>query len=315
MRYQVVAALFAVLCAQVVGAPPARAVPVDGLYEALVEGNSTESGRAAAAADALRQVVVRVTGRSAAATDPVLQGMYEGATRWVQTYRTTAPGQVAVIFDQTLVEAGLTKAGQHLWGRDRPRILAVVEATAEIVPALRRDLQGAALLRGVPLAFPETDTEPPPDVREGRPGALESLAKAFGADGVLLVRATPVATSAAWWAPGGYGTAEGSAVEVFSQLADRMGAAQSLAVAENARHRVVVHGVHDLASLVSATRALGALPSVSAVSLESLVASTAKLRLTGPADSTALKKAAQDSGHFAVGDAGGSRDVDLVYRP
>ncbi len=53
---------------------------VEGLYEGTGAGDATDAGRAAAAADALRQVVVRLTGRREAATDPALAALVRQAT-------------------------------------------------------------------------------------------------------------------------------------------------------------------------------------------------------------------------------------------
>ena len=129
----------------------ARAVPLEGLYEATVPGDSTEAGRAPAAAEALRQVAIRVTGRGVAGTDPGLQTLYADAPKYVLTYRSVAPGLVAVTFDVPLVEAALTRLSQRLWGRERPQFLVVMEGSATALAAARRDLQVAAQIRGVPL--------------------------------------------------------------------------------------------------------------------------------------------------------------------
>jgi hypothetical protein len=315
MRYRIALALSVLLAGLVTPLERAIAVPVEGLYEAIVPGNSTEAGRAAAAADALRQVVVRVTGRSAAAADPGLQPLYDGSTKWVQTYRSVPGGQVAVSFDAALVDAALAKAGQHVWGRERPKVLAIVDGPVPLLPAARRDLQAAGLLRGLPVVFPETDAEPPADVREGRPEALQAVGRAFGAEVVLVVHMSAASVSSVWLGPGGAGSATGALADVFQTLADRIGAAQAVPVVENGRLLVVVHHVNDLQALVTVTTALSALPSVRSVTLESVVAATVKLRLGAGADAAGLRKALHDAGHFDVGEGGGPREIDLVYRP
>jgi len=99
-----------------VGALPlAQAAPVPGLYEGTVPATDrSPKGLAMVYPEALRQVAVRVTGRPAAASDPVLAPLYADANRFVQTWRPAGTGQVAVGFDAQAVGAALVKAGQAL---------------------------------------------------------------------------------------------------------------------------------------------------------------------------------------------------------
>ncbi len=300
------------------GFAPVRAgsaVPVEGLYEGAVAGEATETGRAAAAADALRQVVVRVSGRSVAAKDPALQSLYGDAAKYVQTFRSVAPGQVAVSFDPNLVEEALAKAGQPLWGRERPQVLVVLDGPAAAQAGVRRDLLVAAQLRGIPCTFPETKTEPPMDVREGKPEALQAVAKAFGADALLVLHFGGTVVSGDWHGPGGDGTAIGAITDVMQVMADRLGSALALPAGESGKVSVVVHGVSDLKAFVSALSQLANLPSVRGVSVEGVTASTLKVRVSGAMDADGLRKVVGDLGHFEVAASGGLREVDVVYRP
>jgi len=314
MRYRFVATFLLAL----LGLGPVRAsvaAPVEGLFEATVSGDSTESSRGMVSADALRQVVVRVTGRAGAGTDPALASLYADAPRFVQTFRSMAAGQVTVSFDATLVETALTKASQRLWGRDRPQIMVVLDGPASAQAATRRDLMQAGQLRGLPLNFAESKSEPPPELREGKPEALRSAAKTFGADGLLLVRIGAASVSAVWSGPAGEGTATGTVTEIFDAMADRLGSALAVSGADSARLTVVIQGVADLKSFAGALSQLASLPSVRGLSIETVSATALKIRITG-SDAVTLRKAARDGGHFDVHDDGVSpRQIDLVYRP
>jgi Uncharacterized protein conserved in bacteria (DUF2066) len=315
MRYRNLWAIW--LCAWSIFLLPqaSLAVPVDGLYDGSVTGNSTEAGRSAAAAEALRQVVVRVTGRSAAASEPALQGLYSDAAKYVQTFRSVASGQVTVTFDAGLVDAALAKAGQHVWGRDRPRVYAILVGSPASQLAARRDLDAVAVLRGLPVSYPETAAEPPADLRDGRPEALLAWGRSAGAEVVLVLRLGPNASTGTWVGPGGAGSTNGSVEDVFQALADRVGGALATPVTEPGRVRVVVHGVDTLRAYVSVTTAIAGFPSVRSVVVDAVVASTLKLHLVGSADAAVVRKAARDAGHFEVGEAGGAREVDLEYHP
>ena len=309
------AALCLLVCLGIAPGGISHAVPVEGLYEATVSGDSTEAGRAPAAAEALRQVVVRVTGRSTAASDPTLQSLYSEASRFVQTFRSVAPGQISVAFDADLVETALATAGQRLWGRDRPQFLVILDGSVVFQANARRDLQGVGLARGIPWVFADSRAEPPPGVRDGNPDALRGVAKTFGVDGVLLLKLGSSAATAVWTGPAGEGTASGAPVEIADGIADRLGSTLAISAAESGRLWVVVQGVTDLSSYVAALAQINALPAVRSVAVDAVAASTLKLRVSGVSDAANLRKAARDAGHFDVGEGGGVREIDLVYRP
>jgi Uncharacterized protein conserved in bacteria (DUF2066) len=309
------AAISLFLCLGLTLAVSGHAVPVEALYEATVAGDSTDAGRAPAATEALRQVVVRVTGRSAAWNDASLQGLYAEASRLVQTFRTVAPGQLTVAFDPELVESALAKAGQRLWGRERPQFLVIFDGASAQQSMIRKDVQAAGQIRGIPWTFADSRVDPPAGVREGDPEALRGVAKTFGSDGVLLFKlGGPVAT-AVWTGPAGDGTATGTPTEVVDVLADRLGSALGVSAAESGRLSVVVHGVADLSAYVAVLGQINALPAVRAVAVESISASAIKLGVMGPSDAAGLRKSAHDGGHFDVADGGGTRSIELVYRP
>jgi len=315
MRYRSVVAVCLWALAAFAPLQTTCAVPVEGLYDGAVPGDSTEAGRSAAAAEALRQVAVRVTGRSAASADPALQPFFAEAAKYVQTFRSVAAGQVTVSFDPALVNAALAKAGQHVWGRDRPRTLVVLDGAGSGSISVKREIQAAATLRGLPVVLSDTDAEPSAEVREGRPEALQALGRPAGAEAVLLLRLAGGTTSGVWVGPGGTGTATGGVADVIGALADRLGVALAVSVGESGRIGVVVHGVNDLRAFATVTDALRALPSVRSVAVDSIVASTIKLRVTGPLDLAGLRRSLRENAHWELSEDGGSREIDMVYRP
>src|SRR5437879_217751 len=74
----------------------ARAVRV---YEVDVSGQSTT-----ALQDAMRQALVRATGRRESANDPALASLIEEAPKYVKSYSPGPRGETQVIFDRVAVE-------------------------------------------------------------------------------------------------------------------------------------------------------------------------------------------------------------------
>jgi uncharacterized protein len=322
----------ALLAGLLVAGPPASAsgVVVDRLYEGVGTGEATDAGRAAAAADALRQVVVRLTGRRAAATDPALAGLYADAGRLARTFRSAVGNQIVVDFDPDELDARLLQAGQRLWSRERPLTLVVlVNARPGAVrslgggadPDVRRAVAAAAQLRGLPLLWPTglpAAVEQPrvDDALAGRLGPLRELARQYGADAVLLGRVAPGATAWTWAGPAGEGAATGAADEGVQALADRFGAQFATAGARAGQIDAVVNGVRDLAGYAQAGTALAALAGVRSVALEQVTGDSLRFRLAFEGDADALRRALRDSARLAPDDsAPPAGALQLVLRP
>lgn len=331
MRFvnRIVAALLVGLLSS--GSPgPAFGVAVDALYEGTGAGDSTDAGRAAAATDALRQVVVRLTGRRAAATDPALAGLYAGAPRLARTFRSAPGNQLVVAFDPEALEAGLLQAGQRLWSRERPLTLVLLASakpgaprtlggTAD--PELRRVVATAAQQRGLPLLWPtglpaSIEQARVDDALAGRLEPLKDLMRQYGADALLVGRVTPAGTTWAWAGPAGEGAATGSGDEGVQALADRFGAQFATAGVRAGQIDAVVRGVRDLAGYALASNALAGLANVRGVALEEVSGDALHFRVAFDGDADALRRAARESGRFTPDDAappGGA--LQLVLRP
>ena len=322
------ALLAALLCA---GSPAAAVgAVVQGLYEGAGAGDATDAGRATAASDALRQVVVRLTGRRSAAADPALAGLYADARRFVRTFRTSAGSQLVVAFDPEPLDAALLQAGQRLWSAERPLTLVLLVSErpgaarslgGAADPELRRTVAAAAQLRGLPLAWPSglpasIEQARIDDALAGRLEPLKDLARQYGADAVLLGRVTPAAIFWSWSGPAGEGSATGAGDAGIQTLADRYGAQFATAGARAGQIEAVVRGVRDLAGYALASNALAALANVRSVFLEEASGESLRFRIAFDGDADALRRAAGDSGRFAPDEAAPpGAALQLVLRP
>ena len=216
-RRLVVAALGAVLLGMLLTLSSARAVEVSGLYTAEVELRSNESNpQRAAYADALRAVLVRITGREDAMVDEDLAALFPSADRYVQQFRRGPDNTLVVTLDGDAIEEVLRRGGYPVWDRDRPLTLvwlavdrgpdgrSIVAAddaeaamsflpTAEADRELREQILAAAELRGLPLLFPLMDAEDREtvafsDIWGGFDDALLQASRRYGASTILVGR-------------------------------------------------------------------------------------------------------------------------------
>ena len=168
------------LCAVLALASGASARAEVALYETEVAWSDQDEGdRASAFRQALRQVLVKVTGLRRFADAAQIESLVENAQGLVQQYqlRTVEVGlgetsvqepRLWARFDEGAVERLVRDAGLPVWSRPRPSVLAWIaaesdgsplmvgaEGSEEIAGILRR---GAAS-RGVSLALPLLDLE------------------------------------------------------------------------------------------------------------------------------------------------------------
>jgi hypothetical protein len=164
------------------------------VYEVDVSGQST-----AALQDAMRQALVRATGRRESANDPAFASLIADAPKYVNTYAPGPRGGTKVVFDSATVERAIAAAGRSVWDRERPFTLVVLSPplsrTAE--DAARSELEQAAAERGllislVPLSIVDANGS------ELGGDALLQLAQRYGGDEVLVGRADTGTSSAQW---------------------------------------------------------------------------------------------------------------------
>ena len=174
-------ALSAVVGLRVAEAPAAQAVAVG---EVTVAGSGDE-----AFADAMRTVLVRLTGRRSAANDPALATIVANARRYVQVFRPASGGSPArVTLDAAAIERAVTALGQPVWNRTRPVVLGVItQPPADADPAaVRKALEGAAGERGLPLKLVSAATAGLAGRDPVPPADAVAAARAQGADAALV---------------------------------------------------------------------------------------------------------------------------------
>jgi hypothetical protein len=178
-----VAALF--VLASMMAALPTRAAEVAGLYEAgvTVTSRDDERQRQQAFSSAMREVLVKLTGRADTNTNPAITRALNSPQSYVETWAYNSvlpddplaqPGQAAQIQLQvTFFQAGLqqllNEAGMSIWPQNRPDTLlwvAVQDELGERFLAAPFPDQGGDVLtavrneateRGVPLVLPLLD--------------------------------------------------------------------------------------------------------------------------------------------------------------
>ena len=161
----------------------AAAVEVTSLYTAEVPfDRSAPNARENAYRAALGEILVRVTGTTAAAESEELAANFPNPAQFVTQFRPAPDDKLVVSMDGPEIERVLRRAGATVWGSERP--LTVVWLAVdwglgerEIVAAddtdgppgaarsidrnrlLRERVQEVATRRGIPIVFPLMDTE------------------------------------------------------------------------------------------------------------------------------------------------------------
>ncbi len=189
-------------------APLATAVTVPRLYEATVPlADKSERGQSEALQEAMREVLVRVTGQRNAAYEPALSPLVNDARRYVQQFRVVGTNQFFAGFDGAKVEQLIVAAGQPLWGHQRPATLVCLEfvdgsgrplADGRSASTLTGAIERAATLRGLPVLWPSAAC--PGEIAESSITSGEgsrALAQEYAADAVLFGRASS-STAGSW---------------------------------------------------------------------------------------------------------------------
>src|SRR4030088_1748796 len=139
--------------------------------------------------DAMREVLVRATGRRESATDPALANLISEAQNYVKGYSPATRGQSQVIFDGVSVERAIVAAGRSVWDRNRPFTLVVLypplARTAE--DATRVEVEQAAIERGLPATLVPLSPVDAAGNDLGRE-ALMQMAQRYGGEAVLVGR-------------------------------------------------------------------------------------------------------------------------------
>jgi len=305
------------LCVLALGlSPRSLALTRSELYQAT----TTVAGRCdgndgAAFQAAMKTVLVRVTGRRAAAEDPALAPLISNARRYVQQCRNTPDNLLWVGFDGPAIERWLTQNGQPLWGHERPMtvvLLAVqtgaqsgIVISAEDTSDLKSAIDAAAISRGLPLLWPSAaDLQKNhldfAAVNTGAPATLGEIGRHLGGEGVLIGRASsPGAGANVRWihqfqdrSSEYSGTLEGvnRAADLYAGLFAASGNLVPL--------DIEITGVNDLRDYASVQNYLESLTFISHVSVESLAGGTIRYRLATRGGIDSLQRALSLNGRL-----------------
>ncbi len=186
----VCAALLLAACAVLPAAAwAARPVPV---FQVDVAGQTAPDLQ-----QAMRDALVRATGRRESASDPVFGTLIAAAPQYVQSYDRGPQGEPQVIFNAVEVDAAIAALNRSVWDPDRPFTLVVLYPAPDQADQAtdQAGLEQAAEQRGLPISvvpLPVTDASGNLLSRE----ALLEMAHHYGAE-QLLVGRPPAAVAAA----------------------------------------------------------------------------------------------------------------------
>ncbi|MGQ0836362.1 MAG: DUF2066 domain-containing protein [Gammaproteobacteria bacterium] len=271
----------------------------------------------AALQDAIRQVLVRATGRRDAGNDPALASIVGDASRYVQSYRPATDGGTDVVFDGVALEQAIAGAGRNVWERERPFTLVVLHPplTGSGVDDVRRDLERAAAARGLPVSLVPMSLMDSSGVELDRNTLLAS-AQRFGGDAVLVGRNdgagrrwqwtlhAPIASES--WS-GGIEAGVHGAVDVLAR-----GEAVSFALAE-AEALIAVGGIVTLTDYAAVGRLLDAVPGVRRVDVDEAVGTTVTFRVLARGGADGIEQQLAGSSRLTRTGAAGGR-LQYQYR-
>jgi hypothetical protein len=267
--------------------------------------------------NAMRQALVRATGRRESADDPALASVIADAGKYVKSYASGPRGEPQVVFDSVAVAHALDTAGRSVWDRERPFTLVVLypppgRADAD---AARAELERTATERGLPISvIPLTVVD-----GAGNPldaGTLLQAAQRYGGDQVLVGRADAAgvaagqlqwtlyarAQSASWIGP--LSTGIDHAVDLDAPPPGAAGAAEAPA-------RVRIEGVAGLADYAAVARLLQSVPGVRRADVAEVDAGSVTFEVDMRGGAAALEQSLAGATRMVRSPSGGA---SLVYR-
>ena len=312
------AAIVWVFVACLCGGGAALALTRAEMYQATTPvTDRSEAAQTAAFQNAMKTVLIRVTGRRNADEDPALSPLVSNARRYVQQYRAAPDSQLWVTFDGAAIERWLTQNSQPLWGHERPTTLVLLAVqggsviTTDDSSDLKAAIDGAAVARGLPLMWPSAAELQKfhidfATVNGGSPSTFTDIARRMGSDGVLVGRASGAAANAnVRWThqfqdrSSEYsGTLEGvnRAADMYAGLFAASGGLVPV--------NIEVSGVNDLRDFAGLESYLESLTFISHVSVESLSGDTVRFRLSTRGGVDSLQRALSLNGRLTPAAAG-----------
>lgn len=271
----------------------AEAVTVPNLYETA---QPVEGSRDAAFVEALRTVLVRVSGQRDAA---LRVGEISDPRRYVQRFGFTADNVLEVGFDAASVDQLLSSAGLPIWGRERPATVVMFGVEeggawrwlAADTPAREREtIEKIARGRGLPLKWPVMDAQERSAASSESPGLMQ-VATRYGADAVLVGRArggvvqwTLLSSEGAAQASGGLDDGVHLAADTFARVFAASGSSLGSVIVE-------IAGISDLSAYAATLNYLEGMTLVRGVALEQVMGDRMRFKLAVRGDAATLRRA------------------------
>jgi uncharacterized protein YkvS len=285
------------------------------VYEVDVSGQSTT-----ALQEAMRQALVRATGRREAANDPALASLVEDAPKYVKSYSPGAHGQTQVIFDRTAVERAIAAAGRSVWDPERPFTLVVLypQPGRADGDAARAALEQEAAARGLLISVIPLTIVDANGAELGR-DALLGMAQRYGGDEILIGRSDTGAPAGQYqWSLYTNFSAQSWSGQLASGIdgtVDLLAPAQGASLAQTeARVLVEVDGVGSLLDYANVGRMLESVPGVRGANIERAGGNSVIFDITVRGGADAVDHALSGAAHLARADSPNGRLV-YQYRP
>ena len=211
-----------------IAAPPVLAVDVPSLYSAQIPLDpEQDDSHARAYEEALRHVLKRVSAAELSADPELIELLFPDPAAYVVQFRPGVDGTLWVLFDGEAIESTLRRAGQTVWGMDRPLTIVWLavdwgEGEREIIAAddheddrdaarsidrnrlLQQRVLDIAERRGLPIVFPLLDTADLKnvsfsDIWGGFDDQLLVASQRYEADSILVGRIRPTSSQRNRW--------------------------------------------------------------------------------------------------------------------
>ena len=292
------------------------------LYQASVPLKGASSAdRTAGFGEALKVAAIRATGRRDAATSPRITSAASDPTPYVQQYSTTSDRMLKVGFDARAVEQLLQQAGLPLWPSERP-VTTVLLFTPAVAggaravttadrPPERVEIERAAQVRGVPLAWPSENIDSATArARASSPGAGSAVLFGLSAGGAIdwsFAHAGQVARG------------QGSPADGADLAADSLAARYAPASTKGSSAvSVRIAGLDDVRSYAALMEYLEGLSLVRSVAVREFAGDSVRLDLTVRGDRELLARIfALDARIFPApgGESAATDAPDFLWRP
>lgn len=279
-------------------APSVHAVTLPNLYET---SQPVGASRDAAFEEALKTVIVRVSGRRDAPAS--LAAELGNARKYVQKFGFTADNVLQVGFDSVSVDKLLSDAGLPIWGRERPATLVILSVddaggerrvSAQAPASERAAIERVAAERGLPLVWASMDTQDRQYIAgdaSAASDALLAMAERYGANAALIGRARDGAVDWTLISVDGASQTTGALADGVHLAADAF--ARVFAASGSSLNAVIVDvaGVAGLDAYAATLNYLESLTLVRSVAVEQVSGDTLRFRLAVRGDAETLRRA------------------------